>query len=115
MHELALMTSVVDRVCEIARAEGAERITDIHIKCGALSGVIPEALEFCFDVCVAETIARDAALHIHPVPAAWRCPQCRQTTDRLSDNAIPLCPACGSPELQITSGREFEIESIEIE
>lgn len=64
MHELALMTAVVERVCEIARTEHAGRVTDVRLVCGETSGVVPEALEFCFDICVADTPAQNAKLHI---------------------------------------------------
>ena len=64
MHELALMTTVVERVCATAKAEGARRVTDIRLVCGEMSGVVPDALEFCFDVCAAGTLAAGATLHI---------------------------------------------------
>jgi len=43
MHELALMTSLVNRVCEIAKKENANKVTKIIVKRGELSGVISEA------------------------------------------------------------------------
>ena len=59
-----MMSTVVERACAVARAEKAARVTEINVVCGAMSGVVPEALTFCFDVCVAGTAAAGAALRI---------------------------------------------------
>ena len=115
MHELALMTSLVNRVCEIALAENAKRVTDIHVKRGELSGVIPEALEFCFDVCVADTIAENANLCIQDVEAKWRCDSCENIITKVEDLSIPICPKCENHKLTLIEGREFQLDSIEIE
>jgi len=115
MHELALMTSLVNRVCEIAKNENAGRVTDIHVKRGELSGVIPESLNFCFDICVADTIAQKAAFHIHDVAAKWQCNSCGNIISEVEDASIPICPKCGNHKLNFIEGREFQLDSIEIE
>ena len=115
MHELALMTSLVDRVCEIAIAENAKCVTDIHVKRGEFSGVIPESLNFCSELCVADTIAEKSKLHIHDVPAEWHCSTCNKTITKIDDMNIPVCPECKTCNLRLISGREFKLESIEIE
>ena len=115
MHELALMTSLVNRVCEIAKNENAKRVTDIHVKRGELSGVIPESLNFCFDVCVADTIAENANFCIHDVAAKWSCNSCGNIITKVEDLNIPICPKCGNYKLTLTEGREFQLDSIEIE
>ncbi len=115
MHELALMTSLVERVCEIAGREEAARIITITVIRGELSGVIPEALTFCFDVCVAGTCAEGARLEIREEAAAWSCRQCGAACSIVEETVMPLCPACGSQDLELKSGREFRLESIEVE
>ncbi len=115
MHELALMTSLVNRVCEIAKTENATRVTDIHVKRGELSGVIPEALNFCFDVCVADTIAEKANLCIHDVAAKWKCDSCGNIITKVEDLNIPFCPKCQNHKLTLIEGREFQLDSIEVE
>jgi len=115
MHELALMTSLVNRVCEIAENDNAKRVTDIHVKRGELSGVIPESLNFCFDICVADTIAENATFHIHDVPAKWECNSCGNIITKVEDVSIPICPKCGNHKLNFIEGREFQLDSIEVE
>ena len=108
------MTSLIERVCEVARADGASRVTDIHVACGEVSGVIPDALEFCFDVCTAGTCAEGASLDIEMVPAAWRCDECGAVSRDVDDRNIPLCSVCGGRALRIVEGREFRLTSIKV-
>ena len=115
MHELSIMTSLMDRVCEIAKSENAEKVTAINLKNGALSGVVSEALEFCFDVCAADTLAEKATLNIKFVPAMWQCESCEEKIYEVEDKSIPICQKCKSLKLKLISGREFELESIEME
>ena len=115
MHELALMTTLVERVIEIARAEKAGRVTAIRVKCGELSGVVPDALRFCFDVCVAGTIAAEAVLQIDEEPARWACNACGAATSLTHDTGLPHCASCGGTSLRLAAGKEFELVSLEIE
>ena len=115
MHELALMTSMVNRVCEIAKQNNAKKITKITVKRGEISGVIPEALNFCFDICVSDTIAQKAAFLIIDVPAKWKRKTCGQIISKVDDLNIPFCPKCNNYDLSFIEGREFQLDSIEVE
>jgi hydrogenase nickel incorporation protein HypA/HybF len=115
VHELALMSSLIERVCTIAHDEKAEHVREIHVACGDVSGVIPEALEFCFDICIADTIAKDATLKIKRIPAQWICAHCTTTTSHVDDKNIPLCPACSGTDLSLIHGREFQLISVIVE
>ncbi|MFC4783894.1 hydrogenase maturation nickel metallochaperone HypA/HybF [Nocardioides sp. MAHUQ-72] len=50
MHELALTQSLVDLVVD--RTVG-RTVAAVHLRVGELSGVVPEAMEFCFEVVAA--------------------------------------------------------------
>jgi hydrogenase nickel incorporation protein HypA/HybF len=67
MHKLALSQSIVALVLERARAERLRTVTRVAVAVGAAAGVDPEALRFCFDVVVEETMAREAELVIERV------------------------------------------------
>ena len=108
------MTTVVNRACEIARDNHARRVQDIHLACGAMSGVVPDALAFCFDICTADTPAAGARLHIEHMPAAWRCNACGATTDHVNDYTV-VCPSCQAASLELTAGRDFFLKSIVVE
>ena len=62
MHERALMRDVLARVEETARAEGATRVTRIHVRLGALSHFTPEHFLEHFEHAARGTVAEDAAV-----------------------------------------------------
>ena len=64
MHELSLAEGLVDLVAE--RTTGRQ-VVAVNLRVGDRSGVIPDALAFCFDVVTAETPLAGAALHIEEV------------------------------------------------
>jgi hydrogenase nickel incorporation protein HypA/HybF len=90
---------------------GAE-VTRVNLKVGKLSAVIPENLRFCFDVAVRDTALEGAELNIKEIPVAARCNDCGHRWT-LSEPAF-ACPACEGGAITVLSGRELDIESIEI-
>ena len=64
MHEVSLVSALVDRVEEVAWQEGFERVLEIRLQVGALSGVEPSCLEFCFPEVTRNTVLMDSKLTI---------------------------------------------------
>jgi len=112
MHEVGLMAEAVRVAVEEARARGAQRVTVLRLRVGALSGVVPEALTFAFDLVTAGTPAAGARLEVEQVPAVWCCTRCGAKHSGVE--LWPECPACGSLEAELCQGRELEIVSIEV-
>lgn len=113
MHELSLTQNLIEIAEEHARREGAKTITCINVEIGALSGVIPEAVEFAFDACTRGTLADGAVLEILMVPALGRCQECQSETEM--ENLTDGCAECGSFVLDIISGQEMALIELEIE
>jgi hydrogenase nickel incorporation protein HypA/HybF len=63
MHELSIAASIVDIACEEAGRYGG-RVEVVHLKLGALSGVVREALEFSWDLACDQTPVAGARLEI---------------------------------------------------
>lgn len=112
MHEVGIITQAVDIALESARREGASRITMIRLKVGALAGVVPEALEFGFDVVTRGTLAEGATLLIDEVQA--RCLCTGGCGEFEPDCQIYACPICGQLSSDILAGRELDIVEIEL-
>ena len=108
MHELAIAESVVDTVTQ--RLPGA-RITRVHLEIGALSGVVPDSIRFCFDLATEGTTLEGAALEITEPPARCRCRACG--TEFQPDPPIVLCP-CGSADVAVLGGEELKILSVQV-
>ena len=64
MHELSIMQSALSVALDQARQAGASRVHVIRLRIGALSGVVPDALEFAFEALAPGTPAEGAELAI---------------------------------------------------
>lgn len=115
MHELSIMTSILDIVVRHAEANNAVSVKRIDLVVGELSDLIPEWMQRYFDYVSRDTIAENAVLAIEKIPALLRCRACAHefTLDRESWQFT--CTACESSDVEIVSGREFTVKSIEIE
>ena len=64
MHEASLMRGLVTKLDELARAEGARRITRVRVRLGALSHFSPEHFREHFEAAVRGGPAEGATLEI---------------------------------------------------
>jgi hydrogenase nickel incorporation protein HypA/HybF len=113
MHELSIMDSALSAVLERAREAGARRVYVLRLRIGALSGVVPEALQFAFEALTPGTLAEGAELAVERVPARFWCATC--VREFAADDAFAECPGCHVPSAELRAGREMEIASLEID
>lgn len=113
MHELAITQSILDIARTAAAEHGARQVKSVRIMLGEYSGVVPQCIQSYFDVISKDTIAEGAVLDIQHLPVLIHCNACGQ--DSRIDRLHVSCPLCGSTELKLLQGREFYIESIEVE
>ncbi len=113
MHEVSIMEGAVRMAVDAARSSGASRVLALRLRVGTLSGVVPEALRFAFDVVCRDTIAEGASLELTTVPAAAWCPSCRAEFE--CADFIAECPRCHNPDGELRRGRELEIASVEVD
>jgi hydrogenase nickel incorporation protein HypA/HybF len=112
MHELSIMQSALSQALEAARQAGASRVHEIRLRIGALSGVVPDALQFAFEALADGTLAEKATLTIENVPARFWCVACKSEFE--SARMFADCPGCGQPSGDLRAGREMELASLEI-
>lgn len=113
MHELAIAQGILELALNTAASHGAGKVTGIRVLTGELTGIVPEALEFGFAALAEGTIAAGACLSISIVPLTGRCQDCGD--ERGIDKYRFVCAACGSYAIEIVSGRELKVESVEVE
>jgi hydrogenase nickel incorporation protein HypA/HybF len=114
MHELSLVTNILEIAEDYAHREGASAIRAVSLRVGAMSGVEPSALEFAFSLAKQGTLAQDARLEVEYVPLRAVCKACSlefEVTDRFG---IAVCPSCGQPSASFTRGEELEVRSLEV-
>jgi len=113
VHELSVAVSLV----ELAWGEGERlggRVSAVHIRLGALSGVEKDALRFSYEVACQDTPLAGSELRIEDVPLLVYCPTC--AVDRVLDSAQFLsCGICGTPTPEVRAGRELELVALELE
>lgn len=111
LHELSIAQSLLDIVLEESERHRLKKICLIRLQVGEMAAVVPEALNFCFETLSESTVAKGAALEIETLPVVARCSECRLSFQ--VENQSFLCPECGYPALEMVSGRELSIVSIE--
>ncbi|HWC25410.1 MAG TPA: hydrogenase maturation nickel metallochaperone HypA [Solirubrobacteraceae bacterium] len=109
MHELSLASAILAIVDE--HADG-RRVTQVEVRVGHLRQVVPDALAYSFELVAQGTPAEGAELVLQPVAAQGDCRACGART-RLT--RFPLrCGTCGGLEIEIVSGEELCVESLEV-
>lgn len=108
MHELAITDHVV---AAVAARVGDARVTRVVLEVGCLSGVVPDAVAFCFDLCSQGTALEGAALEIVAVRARGRCLECALEAE--VEDPLAAC-ACGSVSLELAGGRDLRIKEVEV-
>lgn len=108
MHEMAITQSVVDAVCEHA---AGRRVHSVRVQVGALCAVVPDAMEFCFGLAAEGTAADGARLDLDVQPGSALCRTCGDEFP-LPD-LILLCP-CGSADVEVLTGKDLRILSMEV-
>jgi hydrogenase nickel incorporation protein HypA/HybF len=114
MHELSICASVVDSVTEsLAKYPGA-RVVEVRLRVGALAAAIEDSLQFCYGIAIEGTPLAGSKLVVNTLPVTVHCEACGRDGALLSLQHFH-CPHCDAPATDVRSGRELEIESIEIE
>ena len=113
MHELSIAMSIIEGASKEASNRGAERVHAVHLKLGALSGVVKDALLFSYDLACKGTLLEGSTLLIEEVPVVVFCTACNGEKTLNSIQRF-CCPSCGTLTSEIVSGKQLELVAIEI-
>ena len=113
MHEMGIALQIIEiAAASIPKSDVPVQVETVNLKVGKLAAIVPESLRFCFEIAAKESPLSGAALHIEEVPIQARCKDCEAQWN--IDKPVFKCQVCDSGSLDIISGRELNIESIEI-
>jgi hydrogenase nickel incorporation protein HypA/HybF len=110
MHELSLSSAIVNTVVKHA---AGRRVSLVSLRIGAMRQVVPDTLEFYFAFVAEGTVCEGARLEQELLPTRLRCAGCAR--DWEIDLPDFRCPGCGTGAVDVVTGNEFEVESIEVE
>ena len=114
MHEIGIAQQIVEIAEESARAQSAKSISKISLRIGAMSGVVPEALDFAFESVKLNTLASNADLEVEYIDMVCLCENCNLEFESKDNFGIALCPLCGMASGNIIRGNEMDVISIEV-
>ena len=113
MHELSIAMSMIEMATEVSQKHGGAKIDALHLKLGALSGVVKDALLFSWEIACQGTTLEGSRLEIMEIPVVVHCENCQ--TDRTLEKINNFsCPVCNAPTPEVLQGRELEVTALEI-
>lgn len=113
MHELGITEQLLSLTLRHAEEAGAAHVTRLNLIIGEFSSVFDESIQFYWDMIAEGTIAAGAELHFERIPGRMTCDTCsRSFPFKDYDGA---CPHCDSPGVHVSDGKQFQLESIEVE
>jgi len=124
MHEFSAACSIVDAAVQAAETHNVKKVTAVNVEVGEFTFLIPEQLEFNFEIASKETILEGVKLNIKKVRGRIRCQQCAHEGEAQMGDEVPSqiamfapmkCPRCQSSSTVIIGGKDFVITNIEAE
>jgi hydrogenase nickel incorporation protein HypA/HybF len=113
MHELAIADNIVNTVLKEMDTRRLTSVSAVAVRVGALTDIVPESLEFGFDVLIRDTRLASAKLVIERVPVKGDCRACGKPFE--VNEFVFVCSECGSVDIDVTQGMELDIAYLEVE
>jgi len=113
MHELSIMSYLLEAIEVAARQHAAQRVVTITVTAGERSGLVEDSLLFYFDLLTPGTVAEGARLNVRRTKMRFHCQQCDADYSRSGDDFG--CPVCGTVGQLIDEACALAIDSLEIE
>src|SRR5690348_10301247 len=110
MHEMALAEGILGVALDAADGRNVRRI---QVRAGALQQIVPDSLQFCFELAAQDTPAAEAVLELREIPVRVRCRRCGDEGEPPTQPL--LCPACGTPEVEVVAGDELLVDAVELD
>jgi hydrogenase nickel incorporation protein HypA/HybF len=111
MHEIRIAEDLSVIVLEVAGREKLSVVTKINISFGEMIQIVPDIFDFAFREAVRDTIASGAEVDIEIIPVRLKCKDCNNEFNL--NNSFFSCDSCNSSDLDIITGKEMFVKSIE--
>lgn len=132
MHEWALAEAVILKASEVAEKADLPSVSRVELSIGELQAIDRDSFEFGLGLLRSDyPLLSGAVFSLDPEPAQLRCRRCGHAwylaesaaglpeEDREAIHLLPeavhlyvTCPACGSPDFEVLSGRGVSLISV---
>ena len=113
MHEMGIALQIIEIATASLPAGSKDiQVQKVNLKIGKLAAVVPASLRFCFEVVTKDTPFAGSTLDIKEVPVVVKCRGCH--SEWTVSGPDFTCKTCRNSEVDILSGREIEIISLEV-
>ncbi len=113
MHELSVTQQILDIAVKEAVGVGATTIKQIDLVIGDMSNVMDDCVQFYFDFLSKDSMAQGAQLSFKRIPLKVRCHYCNHSFTPAGESW--KCPQCQKWDIEVITGNEFYLDSIEVE
>jgi len=113
MHEVSIAQGLLEIAIDNCKKNGYQSIDSIKVKVGKGSGIVPDSLLFAFEALKKDTIAGKATLTIEEIPVGGFCDNCKKQFT-VDEAYVIECPLCGSTSFKIETGRELNVDEVEV-
>ncbi len=111
MHELSIAQNIVDILNDQMKIHNLSKIERVNLRVGVLRSVVIDSLSFSFNVLTAGSPLEGARLEVEEIPIQGRCMECGYQFTM--NNWLDDCPFCRGPRVEVISGKELDIVTIE--
>ena len=111
MHEFSVTRSLVELCNQEAARHNIAHVRRINLKVGKFTGFSPDSINFYFEHLKVDTRCSEAIIAFEEIPIRIECRACH--SQHVIEEPTLLCPACGSDRIELISGREFFVSSLE--
>lgn len=113
MHEMGIALQIIDIASSALPDDVPDgQVETLNLKIGKLTAVVPESLRFCFNVASRDTRLAGARLNLEEIPVVVHCGECGSSST--IEKPPFVCSTCGNGGIEIVSGRELMVVSIEL-
>ena len=113
MHELAVTQSILTICIDEGEKYNVKRIKKLNIKVGELTDLVPSCISYYFKIVAKDTIAEEAEINIEKIKVAITCNKCGYKGELGENNYV--CPKCKGNNYKIIKGREFYLDTMEVD
>ena len=110
---MSIAQSILDIVDEYMLKEDGKKLMEVTVEVGELVAVVPDSLNFCYDVLIEDTPYQDSKLNLNILPLIGNCTNCDYSFKVENFNFI--CPSCTSTNITISQGQELRISHLEVQ